>query len=206
MLMNLKSLAETYRIRPKGVLHVGAHFGQEAPYYREIGVERMIFVEALSHVFAQLEINIQPYPQATAIKACISNVDGEEVTFNISNNEGQSSSLLKFGTHKIAHPEVDFIGTETMITTRLDTLFADVPVECDLLNLDLQGAELLALEGMGAMLRDFKWLYIEVNKDHLYEGCPLIGELDVYLANFGFTRKETRWCGNFGWGDALYVR
>jgi FkbM family methyltransferase len=206
MLTSLEKLAVKWRIRPKGVLHIGAHTGQEAPHYRAIGCERMIFIEALAHIFAQLEINLQKYPQATAIKACISDTDGEEVVFKITSNEGQSSSFLELGVHKIEHPDVTVVAEEVLTTTRIDTLFDDVPLECDLLNIDLQGAELLALRGMGNLLEDFKWVYIEVNKKHVYVGCPLIEEIDEYLKQFGFHRVETWWAGTTSWGDALYVK
>src|SRR5262249_27432933 len=148
----------------KGVLHIGAHIGQEASKYQEIGIERMIFVEALPHIFAQLEFDIRKYPGAMALNACISDVDDEEVTFHIASNEGQSSSFLDFAVHKREHPDVSFVGDIKLHTARVDTLFADTPVDCDFLNMDLQGAELHALRGMGNMLNDFKWNYIEVNK------------------------------------------
>lgn len=206
MLTSLEKLAQRWRIRPTGVLHIGAHTGQEAPHYRNIGCERMIFIEALAHIFAQLEINLQPYPQATAIKACISDVDDEEVIFRISSNDGQSSSFLELGLHKQEHPEVTMIDEEKLLTSRIDTLFADVPLDCDFLNIDLQGAELHALRGMGNLLHDFKWAYIEVNKAPVYIGCPLIEEVDAYMAAFGFHRVETWWCPNKSWGDALYMK
>ena len=59
---------------------------------------------------------------------------------------------------------------------------------------------------MGNLLKHFKWAYIEVNKTHLYKDCPLIGDIDSYMGNFGFTRVDVKWCGNFGWGDAIYIR
>jgi hypothetical protein len=31
-------------------------------------------------------------------------------------------------------------------------------------------------------------------------------ELDEYLLRFDLKRVETKWCGNYRWGDAFYVK
>jgi hypothetical protein len=44
-----------------------------------------------------------------------------------------------------------------------------------------------------------------VNSDYVYKDCPLIGEIDEYLKNFGFERVETVWENGCKWGDAFYI-
>ena len=156
-----------------------------------------------------MENHISQFAGARAVNACLSNVDDNEVTFNISSNEGQSSSFLEFGTHKTAHPDVSYIDQIQLKTKRLDTLIDEINLnvhEFNFLNMDLQGAELLALRGLGDYLKYFKYAYLEVNKEELYKGCPLVEDLDMYLIGFGFRRVETSWAGNFGWGDSFYIR
>jgi FkbM family methyltransferase len=206
MLIPFRQLAQRYGMKPKGVLHVGAHYGQEAAEYALIGCNRMIFIEAIPEVYEQLKRNLEPYLDAMAINACISDVDGDTTWFNVANNEGQSSSLLELGIHKTEHPEVHYSDRIEVTTTRLDTLFEDMPLECDLLNMDLQGAELMALKSLGNRLDEFKWLYLEVNTAHVYVGCPLVGEIDDYVRQFGFRRVEMKAIGNFSWADAFYVK
>ena len=63
-----------------------------------------------------------------------------------------------------------------------------------------------ALKSMGDLLNNFDYLYLEVNKEYVYKNCCLVGELDKYLSKFNFKRIETKWCSNFGWGDALYIK
>lgn len=75
----------------------------------------------------------------------------------------------------------------------------------DFINLDIQGAELLALKGATSILPFVKAIYTEVNEKELYEGCALIEELDAYLKQNGFTRILTNMTKH-GWGDALYIR
>jgi FkbM family methyltransferase len=209
MLIDFRQLFPKYGIQPKGVLHVGANVGEEAPVYNELNCGHVSWVEANPDLIPQLVSNVKRYNHCV-FNFCVSDVDDEEVTFHISNNAGQSSSMLELGTHKTAHPEVHFVKDVTLKTKRLDTLFYNGKLPTangpDFLNIDLQGAELKALKGMGDLLHQFKWAYLEVNKEELYRGCPMVEDLDMYLLGFGFRRAETRWCGNTGWGDALYIK
>lgn len=206
MLIDFRKLFPKWRIKPKGVLHIGANVGEEAPVYHELGIENVIWIEANDAIFHKLQENIRKYPGQVAIKACVGDEE-REVTFHVSNNGSQSSSVLELGTHKIAHPEVHYVDHVTMNMHRVDSFLDDqILKDYDFLNLDLQGAELMALRGMGDLLKNFKWAYLEVNKAELYKGCALIEDLDTYLLGYGFKRVETMWCSDTGWGDACYVR
>lgn len=204
MLIPLRELKERHGINPTGVIHVGANEGQELAQYYENGIERGLFIEAIPDVFRKLQQNINDYPNTASICACISDVDGRQVTFHVANNNGQSSSMLDFGTHRLEHPSVKFTHDIILKTRRLDTLIPEYR-DYDMIVMDIQGAELLALKGMGDMLNHFKYAYLEVNEKPLYKGCALVGQIDNYLGGFGFARVETKMT-KAGWGDALYVR
>ena len=106
------------------------------------------------------------------------------------------------------HPSVEFINKITVKTKRLDTLIKDNKINIEdysFMNFDIQGKELSALRSMGSLLSSVSYLYLEVNKEELYENVPLIGEVEEYIGRFGFKQKEVVWCGNFGWGDAFYI-
>jgi FkbM family methyltransferase len=210
MLIDFRQLFPKWRINPKGVLHVGANVGEEAPVYDELKIPKVMWIEANPDIFETLKANVAKYENQFALNECIGDVNGEEVLFHVSNNGSQSSSILELGTHKIAHPEVHYVKDIPMQTRRLDYIFSanDNPEEpfYDFLNLDLQGAELKALRGMGDLLYQFKWIYSEVNQAELYKGCPHVNDLDLFLNAFKFKRVETKWCGNTGWGDALYIK
>lgn len=206
MLIPFKDLFAKYNIQSKGILHVGASLGQEAQRYADLGINKMIFIEAIPDVFLQLKANISCFPDAIALNACVSDKDGLKVKFNIASNEGQSSSFLEFGTHTEMHPTVKFIESIELETIRLDTLLKDVSLsDMDFLVMDLQGAELLALKGMGDLINKFKYAYLEVNEKELYKGGAMIEDIDFYLGAYGFERKETKMLG-FGWGDAIYIK
>lgn len=206
MLIDFRQLFPRYNIKPKGVLHVGANVGEEAPVYDELGIKNVFWIEGNPEIIPQLILNtIDKYGLSHRVRnVLVGDVEGLDVNFHISNNASQSSSILELGTHKVAHPEVHFVKDVTLKMHRLDQM------SCfggyDFLNIDLQGAELKALKGMGDLLHQFKWAYLEVNKAELYKGCPMVEDLDMYLLGFGFYRVETRWCGNTNWGDALYIK
>ena len=207
MLIPFKNLQKRYpQFRPKGVLHIGAHEGQERKAYRELGIEKMIFIEAIPDIYQRLLKNCEDYPEAICFNECISDVDGEDITFKISNNDGQSSSFLELGTHKQMHPDVHYIREIKCKTVRIDTLLVGLEPEYDFLNIDLQGAEGHALRGMGTLLNQFKYLYLEVNTTEVYEGCIQLPELEEYLAQFGFKKKEILFPGNCTWGDAFFIK
>jgi len=209
MLIKFEHLLHKYNIRPTGVLHCGGHWGEEAPYYFNAGVDNAIFIEAIPDEFKKLCRNLSEYPRMAAINACVGEVDGEHKTFHISNNEGQSSSLLDLGYHKTAHPEVHYIKHIPVVTKRLDTLLNEYQINVanyDFLNMDLQGSELSALKSMGELLHKVKYAYLEANWKELYKGCALIDELKEYMSNFGFISVEEQQCGNTGWGDIFLIK
>lgn len=208
MLIPLKPLLEKYNLNINGVIHLGASSGQERDAYRELGCA-VIWVEAIPEVFNELVGNLQLYKNQIAVSACIGAIDGEEKIFNVSNNEGQSSSYLNLGTHKISHPEVHYIGSFATKTTRVDTLAKDLKLEIDeswLLMADLQGAEMDALIGCGELLNKFGAVYLEVNELPLYEGCALKNEVEEFLNGYGFNPVEEFIYKQWGWGDEFFVK
>lgn len=214
MLIDFRELFPRWNIKPKGVLHIGGNVGEEFPVYMELGIHRQIWFEPNPVIFEKLVENIASNGDAKAYNFCVGD-ENKDVILHESNNAGQSSSILDLGTHKEAHPQVHYIKDIPCKMVRLDDFFMEKSFEInhtdpirefDFLNIDIQGAELLALKGMGDLLIQFKWIYLEVNKAELYIGCPLIEDLDAYLEKYDFVRVETYWAGNTNWGDALWIK
>jgi len=202
MLIPLHALAQKYNIVFKGVLHVGAHECEELKDYETyLQRDKILWIEAMSN---KVEKCKQMYPGVLIREAIVSDTV-EKVKFNISNN-GQSSSILELGLHKQFHPHVHYIDHIEGETQLLKDIICDYDIEYNFLNFDIQGAELKALKGMESYLDKVDYLYTEVNSDYVYKECALIGELDEYLLKFGLHRVETKWCGEFRWGDAFYIR
>lgn len=207
-------LVQKFNIQAKGVLHIGANRGQEALIYKKHGIEKVIWIEALPHVFADLCTYLKSVDcfdeNITCINACIGDKDGQEVDFNETNNESQSSSYLPLGVHRDIHPTVHNIATTKMRTFRVDTIFRGNENikwrDYDLLNIDIQGPELQALRGMGILLNYFKYAIIEINMRETYIGGALVEEIDNYMDIFNFVRAETgQWVADT-WTDGFYIK
>jgi len=209
MMISFNYLFQKFHIHPKGVIHLGASTGQEMATYRQFNMSPVVFVEAIPSVFEQLKKNIASYPEAIAYNECIGDEDGKEVYFNVSNNEGQSSSYLELEHHAVIHPTVHYVETIKMTTKTVASIVKEHNLDInqfDFLNCDLQGVELLALKGMKDLLSHFNWLYLEVNKVHVYRNCALVEEIDEYVRKWGFERVETgNWVAD-SWTDALYQK
>jgi FkbM family methyltransferase len=172
----------------KGVIHVGANTGQEAEIYNSFDVN-VLWIEPLDEEFGILCDNIAKYhPKQRAIKALISKTEDEEVLFKVTNNSW-SSSILELADHKKIHPEVTELVRVKKLTTKLSTLFTRFSVDLlqyDTLILDVQGAELLVLEGLGEYLRHFKYVRCEAADFNIYDGCCQLKDLDQFFKLRGF--------------------
>lgn len=199
-----KGLFAKYNINPNGILHIGAHRGQEIESYDLLGIKKQIWIEGDPDKFLPLKQNLSHNPYATAFNYVLGD-ENRPCVFNVANNDGQSSSVLELGFHKVDHPDIHYVRSFETTMHRLDSLDIDL-TGVDFLNIDVQGAELMVLRGMGDLLKQFKWAYLEVNKAEEYIGCPLIETLDLFMIANHFRRVETKFCGRTSWGDALYIK
>jgi len=201
MLIPLSEMVEKYSMQFTGILHVGAHDCEEiGDYDRYIGRDRVLWIEAMEEKVVACK---EKYPDVLIEHAVVSDVV-ETVKFNVSNN-GASSSILELGLHRHMYPDIRYERSVECQTQKLGDIVAKYNIPFNFINLDIQGAELKALRGLGSYLSTVDYVYAEVNSGYVYEGCCLVGEMDEYLSGFGFKRVETVWTG-YQWGDALYIR
>lgn len=207
MLMKLRDLCTKYRFVPKGVIHVGAHKAEENSVYEDLGIENVIWIEGNPDLCNQLKENFNKKGNEI-YNYLVSDIDDKEYEFKITNN-GESSSILDLGTHKEKHPHIFVTDTKKLKSKTLSTIIAENNIDMsrfNFLNLDIQGAELLALKGLEKKIDSIDYIYTEVNVDYLYENCALMSDIDQYLSRFGFSRVETNILEQYGWGDAFYKR
>jgi FkbM family methyltransferase len=207
MLIPVKQLIDQYGIRITGVLHLGAHQAEEAADYRDAGAEKVIWIEGNPELMPVLNEELKKFAGQVAYNVLVSDKDGDEVEFKVANNF-QSSSILDLGTHKEHHPGITVHHVLKLQTHRLDNYFRQHNVDltgCNFLNIDLQGAELLALRGLGDVLNGVDYIYTEINVGEVYVGCATLFQLDKFLAEKGFHRVDLR-LTQWQWGDAFYVK
>lgn len=203
MIIAISELIDCWDVKPNGVLHVGAHMGEEASEYEYHTWLPVIWIEAQSNLVENLRSRLK-HPPHTVIEAAIWEENDVTFNFKIASNS-QSSSLLDFGSHQSSYPKITFDRETKVQTKRIDKIIntGEMP---NFINLDIQGVELSAIKSLGNLLNDVDYIYTEVNRKEVYINCALIKELDEYLNERGFKRVVTRWYLFKGWGDALYVR
>ena len=201
----LSNIIKSNNINITGILHIGAHNCEELPTYNKLGItnDNIIWIDALSKKVEECKNSGIP----NVYNAIVTDEDDKPVIFNVSNND-QSSSVLQFKTHAIAHPDIVYVDKTEGKTITIDTFLSINNLHSkkyNFWNLDIQGAELLALKGGIKSLKDVDILYLEVNEKELYEGCGLVTDIDDFLLKLNFKRILTTFTA-YGWGDAIYVK
>ena len=196
-------ILKDHNIYVRGVFHIGAHECEEQRQYLEhnISAENIDWVEANPELVDLMA--------SRGIKVHHSAVSDEEkdASFFITNN-GQSSSLLEFGTHEESYPWCKVVKTINIKTERLSSLIkrCDIPIkERNFWNLDIQGMELKCLQSADEAIQYADAIYSEVNTQEVYKGCTVLPEMDTFLESKGFKRHSISMT-EYGWGDALYIR
>lgn len=212
ILVNAETLGELYLEAAQGVLHLGAHIGQEAAKYYAMN-KPVIWFEANPVIFGKLIENIREYANQSAYCVLLGDVDGRQCDFHISNNSnGASSSIYRFGPYaqgeKSLWPDLRLAMIDKLSLTmlRLDTFVEANDLDLsgyDYWVIDLQGAELLALQGSLESLANCKVILIEVSTVEVYEKGARWNDLLDWLDNAGFSpvkkpKKEHE--------DILFVR
>ena len=113
---------------------------------------------------------------------------------------------MELGDHAKIYPHIVNVETVKMKTTTLDTIIDKIGIHdyFNILNLDIQGAELKAMKGLSDW-NSIDAVFTEVNYREMYKGCALESEVTEFLHTKGFRKVEEVDTG-CGWGDALYVR
>ncbi|MBL8760069.1 MAG: FkbM family methyltransferase [Phycisphaerae bacterium] len=206
--LDLREIIGEFRLRLRGVIHVGAHLGQEAAAYRACGIERQLWIEPQPDIFARLCAMLPSDERVTAVNVACGESAGVATMHVLSGNEGMSNSLLEPELHLRKWPEFRPGATIEVAVKRLDDVVEERKLsaaEFNLICVDTQGFELPVLRGATRQLSHADALVCEVSAVELYKGGTRVEELDVFLHERGFLRVKTRWASGCV-GDALYVR
>jgi FkbM family methyltransferase len=203
MLINLEELAKNYSIKPRNVLHIGGHEGEEASDYENSGVELVSWIEALPDKVKVMRSKLDPQ-RHVVIEGAAWETTGKTITLNVA-SFSQASSIFAFDESVNIYPSLRMSHQISVSTVTADSLYKSHRYP-DFINLDIQGAELEALKGSVTTLKYTNYVYTEVSRKVLYKGGAHVKELDNFLRGFGFKRVTTRWMWLEGWGDALYIK
>ncbi|CAO3418463.1 FkbM family methyltransferase [Azospirillum doebereinerae] len=192
---------------PRGVIHIGAHEGEEYDGYVRAGCPRVLFIEADPNTFARLAPRFTGNPDVLCINRAVSDRSGRMPFSRMTGS--QSSSLLPPKEHLSFYPGITVSETIEVDVAPLPAILGERGIDVgdyNVLILDTQGAERMILAGCGALLPRFDAVIAEVNYAELYQGCGRIMDIDDLLFPHGFERVEEISPFHHSWGDALYVR
>jgi FkbM family methyltransferase len=171
--------------RAGGVLHIGAHKGQEANFYDKQSAS-VLWVEAIPAVYEILNNQISCFPNQKAMLALLGDENQDSVPFHVSSNDSMSSSIYEFGTD-LGFENLRMTKTLDLPMVRLDSILSDAEsAKFPYWVLDVQGNELNVLKGSGSLLDQCHSIYTEVSTREVYKGGVLFQELKNYLNDKGF--------------------
>lgn len=174
-----------------GVVHVGAHKGEEVPEYLAQGRSPIVCFEpqplrwvppagvqlvriALSDVAGALEMRIPHHWHTTIERDTMS-----------------ASGLPLIPERAIANGWTPTPWDTLTVPMRRFDVWADensfISGSCTVLYIDVQGMELQVLKGFGAYLKDFQEMIIECSSPPLYGGGADANEVIEFLCTLDFT-------------------
>jgi len=201
MLIDFNFIKDKYNLNITGVVHVGAHYGEEIPSYLDQGIQKIVCFEPL---IENLQVLIQHKSNIVKVFPYALGETENTVTMYRSTNNLESSSILKPKKHLDLYDGIKFNSTCEVEMRKLSSFKKSIS-GCNFLNMDVQGYEFQVLLGAEECIGQFDYIYAEVNRDETYENNVLIDKIDEYLESKGLVRVETNWAGII-WGDAFYIK
>ena len=208
LLLDYSYLKNNFNLDVRGVLHVGAHFGQEYETYKANNIKNMVFFEPLTKNFKVLEDNVSQTDNVRLINCALGERRETAMMFVESANQGQSSSILEPDIHLKQYPHIKFEDQEEVEVYTLDSFLDSGEIDdkdFNMINMDVQGYELVVLRGAKKFLHSIDYIITEINRASVYRNCAMVNEIDEFLKVYGFKRVATSWEG-VTWGDALYIK
>jgi len=174
----------------KGVVHVGAHKGEEIDDYLRDGRSPIVCFEPL------------PFEHPYTVNVALGDQSGR-MTLRVPRHlhdsdqlDTQSASGLRLIPERARAigwtPTVDPVEHEVRVV-RFDSWAENhgfTRGSCDLLVIDVQGMELQVLRGFGDHLKDFQEIIVECSEPALYEGGASASEVVRFLREQGFTQMS----------------
>lgn len=187
---------------------------QSIEFYNTFPNAKIYAFECNPNTLKICEENIIPYQdRITLIKGAVCNYDGNITFYPINQkktittwkdgNPGASSLFKSNGSYNVEKYVQDEITTNCH---RLETIMKQYNIpRVDIIWMDLQGAELLALQGLGDELSKVQYIYTEVSHKPIYTGQVMFKELNNFMIENNYTILNR--LSMSGWQeDAIYYK
>ena len=205
MLLDLLDLQKKYKMSVTGVLHVGAHLGEEYKTYKKMNIENIVFFEPLTHIFEKLIQNVND--NSVIFKKFALGNENKIVGMNVEKNDRYGCSSILSPSKNYDH--IPLLEEKVHVEMkRLDDF--KFGKQFNMLNIDVQGFELEVLKGSQKTLKNIDYIMCEINRNTdtkgiEYIGCALVDELENFLDKHDFQMVAQNWAG-VSWGDGLFIK
>jgi FkbM family methyltransferase len=177
------------------VFDIGSRDGIQAVELANLfGEAEVVAIECNRETLEKCRRNVAHNPRIRLVDKAINSYTGRCAFYPIDpartittlpdGNPGASSLFIAnadYPSEKYVQNKVD------VDCIRLDVLCRQLQIDViDLIWMDLQGAELLALQSAGALLDKVRYIYTEVSHRPIYDGQCLFDDVDAFLTTHGF--------------------
>ena len=205
------------RVAPVEVIvHVGAHWGEDAAFYEACGAQTVLWIEADPDTYKTLTERLTERSGDTRhLSECalVSAEAGAELAFHRFKGDGSSSSVHQAAPEMSERfPDAGESGDVLRLQSRaLPDILARHDIDLreatrPMLVVDVQGHEFEVLKGLGAGLATFALCKCEVSRIPLYQGGATFDEIDGHMRAQGFRLASHRYVQVPRHGDVLYVQ
>lgn len=201
MILNLTELKNKYNMNITGVIHIGAHFGEEHETYKNLGINNIVYFEPVKKTYNVLKERIK---DAKTFNYALGN-ENKMIEMYVEELDAYGcSSILKPSSN---YDNVSFSEKEIVSMKKLDDFNFN---EYNLLNVDVQGYEYEVLKGSEKTLNTVDYIICEINrvtphKELDYIGSTTIEKIVEFLEPYGFKLVEENWAG-ISWGDGFFIK
>ncbi|TXH60181.1 MAG: FkbM family methyltransferase [Bacteroidia bacterium] len=199
-----KILKQLFNADDKLVLFdIGACEGESSIRYAKLFPDSIVYTfEPLTTNFELVKKNIEAFRRHNVrpFQLCLSDKEGE-LTFYVSEGapEGANTEDWDYGnkSSSLLPPEktvelINWLQFKNEIKVKATTLKAfcsSVQLKhIDFIHMDVQGAELLVLEGAGDFIKNINAMWLEVAKVELYKGQALKHDVEQFMEQHGFVK------------------
>lgn len=188
---------------------IGAHLFQERALLSRLfpNLEKIYLFEPLDGAYRELQKLARADDRLQVFQYAIADADGP-VDFHITDNNGESSSILSMGKHREIFPWVHDAALVRVEGRTIGTVIREHHLrQPDMLFLDVQGAEFRILSAASdEILSETKLIYSEVSKEEIYRGSrPLIDVIRLLSRRFLYAGYAPLMQISPTHGNALFV-
>ena len=185
----IQTIFANYKFSPKIIFLAGVHHGGSALRYLQLFPSVEIYgFEPNSENFALAKEALEPFADRVHLFPFALSSENGEFDFNTYSRDA-THSLFEIGKLQYWDQSVNKIAVTRVTAVTIDSFVIENQItNIDILHLDIQGGELLALHGCQGLLQKKSIFLIRCESEfvELYDRQPLFWEIGLFLNGFRY--------------------